>query len=72
MSSRSEYFDLAESYPEAFANPPGAGFELLLDEGDIQQAEGIVVKFRGCQRDLKASLAREPPVDIVNRLLVIL
>jgi len=40
MSSRSEYFDLVESYPEAFANPPGAGFELLLDEGDIQQAEG--------------------------------
>ena len=39
MSSRSEYFALVEAHPEQFANPPGAGFEILLTEEEIEQAE---------------------------------
>ena len=39
MSSRSDYFALVEAHPEQFANPPGAGFEILLREDEIRQAE---------------------------------
>jgi ADP-ribose pyrophosphatase len=36
---RDEYRALVSSRPELFKNPPGAGFEILLDENDIRQAE---------------------------------
>jgi ADP-ribose pyrophosphatase len=39
MSSRDDYFALVAAHPDEFANPPGAGFEVLLDEDDIRQAE---------------------------------
>lgn len=36
---RDEYRALVNSRPELFKNPPGAGFEILLDENEIRQAE---------------------------------
>jgi ADP-ribose pyrophosphatase len=42
MASRSEYHELAAANPELFANPPGAGFEILLEEEEIQQAEAFM------------------------------
>jgi ADP-ribose pyrophosphatase len=39
MSNRDDYFALVKAFPELFRNPPGAGFEILLDEEDISQAE---------------------------------
>ena len=39
MSDRDDYFALVKKYPDLFRNPPDAGFEILLDEIDIIQAE---------------------------------
>jgi ADP-ribose pyrophosphatase len=39
MADRADYFALVQSRPELFANPPGAGFEILLAEKEIQDAE---------------------------------
>jgi ADP-ribose pyrophosphatase len=39
MDDRADYRTLVERYPDLFRNPPGAAFEILLDEADIQQAE---------------------------------
>jgi ADP-ribose pyrophosphatase len=39
VSSRADYHALVEKRPELFANPPGAGFEILLDEDGIRRAE---------------------------------
>jgi ADP-ribose pyrophosphatase len=39
MNNRDNYFALVKAHPELFRNPPGAGFEILLDEPGISQAE---------------------------------
>lgn len=39
MNDRDDYFALVKARPELFINPPGAGFEILLDEAEIRQAE---------------------------------
>jgi len=39
MADRVEYFALVQARPELFANPPGAGFEILLDEAEIRDAQ---------------------------------
>ncbi len=39
MSRRDEYLALVRAHPELFRNPPGAGFEILLDETQISLAE---------------------------------
>jgi ADP-ribose pyrophosphatase len=39
MNDRTDYFDLVKARPELFINPPHAGFEILLDEANIRQAE---------------------------------
>lgn len=39
MDDRADYRALAEKYPDLFLNPPGAAFEILLHEGEIQRAE---------------------------------
>lgn len=39
MSDLAAYFSLVTSRPELFSNPPGAGFEILLKEAEIQQAQ---------------------------------
>lgn len=39
MSDRDDYFALVKKYPDLFRNPPDAGFEILLDESEIIQAE---------------------------------
>jgi ADP-ribose pyrophosphatase len=44
VSSRTEYFALADERPELFSNPPGACFEILLDEEEIGQVEAHMEK----------------------------
>jgi ADP-ribose pyrophosphatase len=39
VSDLAEYFSLVEARPELFRNPPGAAFEILLQESEIHQAE---------------------------------
>jgi ADP-ribose pyrophosphatase len=39
VSDRDEYFAVVKARPELFVNPPGAGFEILLDEAEIREAE---------------------------------
>jgi ADP-ribose pyrophosphatase len=39
VTSRADYFALAKARPELFVNPPGAGFEILMKEDEIRQAE---------------------------------
>ncbi len=39
MGNRDDYFALVEANPGLFHNPPDAGFEILLDEAGISQAE---------------------------------
>jgi len=39
MNDRDDYIALVKARPELFINPPGAGFEILLDEAEIRQAE---------------------------------
>ena len=39
MSTRADYDAFVKSHPALFANPSGAGFVILLDEGEIQEAE---------------------------------
>ena len=41
---RGEYRALVISRPELFENPRGAGFEILLDEDEIRQAEEYVAE----------------------------
>src|SRR5690349_18746534 len=43
-ANRSEYRALVSSQPELFENPPDAGFEILLDENEIRQAEDNVAE----------------------------
>ena len=45
MNGRADYFDLAISSPEMFANPPGAAFEILLDDEAIDQAEARMAEI---------------------------
>jgi ADP-ribose pyrophosphatase len=42
MSSRTDYRDIVRGQPDLFANPPGAAFEILLDEDEIQQVEAHI------------------------------
>jgi hypothetical protein len=39
MDDRVDYRALTERHPDLFRNPPGAAFEILLDEADIRRAE---------------------------------
>jgi ADP-ribose pyrophosphatase len=39
VSDLAAYLSLARSRPELFCNPPGAGFEILLNETEIHQVE---------------------------------
>lgn len=39
MSTQADYYAFAEAHPTLFANPPGAGFVILLDENEIREAE---------------------------------
>ena len=39
MSDLAAYMSLVRSQPELFSNPPGAGYEILLRETEIRQAE---------------------------------
>jgi ADP-ribose pyrophosphatase len=39
MSDLAAYLSLARSRPELFSNPPKAGYEILLEETEIRQAE---------------------------------
>lgn len=39
VSDLAAYFALVKARPELFRNPPGAGFEILLEESEIHQAE---------------------------------
>jgi ADP-ribose pyrophosphatase len=39
VSDLAEYFSLVEARPELFRNPPGAAFEILLQESEIHEAE---------------------------------
>ncbi len=39
MSTRTDYYAFAQAHPALFANPPGAGFVILLDEDEIREAE---------------------------------
>jgi ADP-ribose pyrophosphatase len=47
MDDRADYRTLTEKYPDLFRNPPGAAFEILLDEADIQRAEQHMAKRLG-------------------------
>ena len=47
MDDRADYRALIERYPELFRNPPGAAFEILLGEPDIQRAEQRMAKQLG-------------------------
>lgn len=47
MDERADYRALTERYPDLFRNPPGAAFEILLDEADIQRAEQRMAKQLG-------------------------
>jgi ADP-ribose pyrophosphatase len=39
MNERDDYLALVKARPELFVSPQGAGFEILLDEAEIRQAE---------------------------------
>lgn len=39
VSDMPAYLALVRTRPELFANPPGAGFEILLEDADIRQAQ---------------------------------
>jgi ADP-ribose pyrophosphatase len=39
MNNQRDYFALTRARPELFVNPPGGGFEILLVEAEIRQAE---------------------------------
>lgn len=45
MSTREEYFAFAETHPNLFVNPPGAGFTILLDEDEIREAEAMMTQW---------------------------
>lgn len=45
MKEREEYFAWVEKYPALFVNPTGAGFTILLDEGNIQKTEKQVAQL---------------------------
>lgn len=47
VEDRSGYRALVENYPDLFRNPPGAAFEILLDEADIQRAEQSMAELLG-------------------------
>lgn len=51
MSDLPAYLALASSRPELFRNPPGAAFEILLEETEIHQAE---VRMAGLLRQVGA------------------
>ncbi len=42
MAARQEYLELARSRPELFANPPGAAFQILLKESEMDEAEAFM------------------------------
>lgn len=44
MSDLAAYFSLVKARPELFRNPSGAGFEILLQESEINQAEEFVAE----------------------------
>jgi len=41
MDDRANYRTLVERYPDLFRNPPGAAFEILLDEALVDAFRGI-------------------------------
>jgi ADP-ribose pyrophosphatase len=47
MDDRADYRTLIEKYPDLFRNPPGAAFEILLDEADIEHAEQRMAELLG-------------------------
>jgi ADP-ribose pyrophosphatase len=47
MDDRAAYRAMIEKYPDLFRNPPGAAFEILLDEADIQRAEQRMAELLG-------------------------
>jgi ADP-ribose pyrophosphatase len=47
MDDRAAYRRMIEKYPDLFRNPPGAAFEILLDEADIQRAEQRMAELLG-------------------------
>jgi ADP-ribose pyrophosphatase len=44
VSDLASYFSLVKTRPELFHNPPGVGFEILLQETEIRQAEERVAE----------------------------
>jgi ADP-ribose pyrophosphatase len=47
MDDRAAYRTMIEKYPDLFRNPPGAAFEILLDEADIRRAEQRMAELLG-------------------------
>lgn len=45
MSDLAAYMSLVRSHPELFSNPPNAGYEILLQETEIRQAEERVAEL---------------------------
>ncbi len=45
MSTLADYLTFAKAHPTLFENPPGAGYIVLLDKVDIQQAEANMVMW---------------------------
>jgi len=45
VSIREEYFGFAKAHSNLFVNPPGAGFMILLDEDEIQEAEAQMAQW---------------------------
>jgi len=56
LEKLTQYLALAKARPTMFANPPGAGFFILLDEGDIRHVE-TEVEQRLQQQGLPVSWA---------------
>ena len=63
MSTREEYLGFAKAHPNLFANPPGAGFVILLDEDEIRKAEAQMAQWL----ESKSMPAKWAHVGIVYR-----
>ncbi len=44
MDIRADYFAFAKAHPEQFVNPPEGGFTVLLEDGEIREAEASMVR----------------------------
>jgi ADP-ribose pyrophosphatase len=45
MDARQEYLKLVRSRPELFVNPPGAAFQILLGESEMDEAEAFMAGY---------------------------